>query len=486
MANGHGTQGLPGLDDFCRPEHKNQNGARFGRLFEDLDPLWIDPDVLNALGAPGGPLATSTPPARTISVPAGMIFFGQFIDHDITLDVTSSLDRVSMASDIPNDRTPTLDLDCVYGAGPEAARFMFDGARVITADRLGKDGYEADDVPRVNGVALIGDFRNDENRIVSQLQLGMIRYHNRIVDVFEKEARDVGRTIETGELFEEARRHCTWHYQRTIVTEFLPTLCGKTAVERVLAHGPLFYRPTTPFIPVEFSAAAYRFGHSMVPQQLQVQDGEPAHDLFGEELGFGFSPVPNAQAVVDWKHLLQVGSAPAPQMSHRCGPMLADGLLRLSASVDSAGRSLAALNMLRGQALLLPSGEAVAKAMGIDAAQVATVSDAAREQAGGLLAGATPLWFWILNEADVIGRETTPGSFEPGEGLGPVGATIVAEVLIGLMSRDPRSWLSANRNFHPENGQRTIAELLTHATEVDVTTGTRLAEIAGQDQVSKR
>lgn len=402
-------------------------------------------------------MAAASPPDRTTTVPAGLVFFGQFIDHDITLDVTSSLDRVSDAAEITNVRTPTLDLDSVYAAGPEASSFMYDGARLLTGEDQGEDPFSDLDLARVRGVALIGDFRNDENRLISQLHLGMIRYHNHIVEEVENDYPGISES----DAFEKAREHCTWHYQWVILQEFLTTMCGSAVVNRILADGPRFFRHELPFIPVEFSAAAYRFGHSMVPERIAVQSGQDAHDLFGESLGFGFTPLPNAEAAVEWQTLMPSANGPEPQMAHVCGPSMSPSLLQLSSQVDSENRSLATRNMLRGQSLLLPSGEAVARRVGIDPGIVEQVSRRANDQADNELPGATPLWFWLLNEAAEIGRETTPGQFEPGEGLGPVGATIVAEVLIGLMIRDPRSWLSTNRNFRPEADQRTIGQLLT-------------------------
>jgi len=476
MTGGHGRKMLPGLEALCRANHEPQQSARFGRMFGELDPLWVEPKILTALGAPDGPMKTAATPARTKSVPAGFVFLGQFIDHDITLDITTSLDGVS-DGDIPNARTPTLDLDCVYGAGPEASRHLyhsdgdFKGVKLITARDLGVKGAGQHDLARVGNVALIGDFRNDENRIVSQLQLAMIRYHNQVCDDLFK-----ANGLEGEELFAEARRHCTWHYQSMIVREFLPTMCGGAVVNRILAHGPRFFRPDRPFIPVEFSVAAYRFGHAMVPQKVRVRKGGSPFPLFGPELGGGFSPVPSDDAVVEWGQLFDISGK--AQRSHRCGPKLAKDLLTLSAGLDPDQRSLATRNMERGQQLLLPSGEAVAKAMEIDSAHIKKVSNAAAKaakSAGVVLPDATPLWYWILTEAGVIGRQSTTTKFEPGEGLGPVGGTIVAEVLLGLMKRDPRSWLSVNRTWEPEADQRTIGQIVTHANVVDVRDGTKVA-----------
>lgn len=470
MTNGHGNKSLTELEALCSSTHKHRNGDRFGRLFPGLSPFYCDPDILGRLGGPNGPMKAAARPARTKKVPVGFVFLGQFIDHDITLDITSSLDTVNVANQIPNARTPTLDLDCIYGAGPEAQPFMyssdrhFKGAKLLTGTEMGESGHRAKDLARVNDVAMIGDFRNDENRIISQLQLGMIRYHNQICE--ELHAEDSH--LSGKELYEAARQHCMWHYQWVVLNEFLPTMCGQAVVDRVMARGRQFYRPKAPFIPVEFSVAAYRFGHSMVPQKIRVQAGGPEHDLFGPELGGGFAPVPSDDAVVEWAQLFDLPGAGRPQFSHRCAPKMAADLLSLPPMIDSERQSLATRNLERGQGFLLPSGEAVAEQMGMDATHIAKVTAAAATASKGELPGATPLWYWLLTEADVVGRETKPGQFHKGEGLGPVGATIVAEVLIGLMERDGRSWLSSNRSWKPKPNQRSIGAMLNYGGVIDL------------------
>ena len=217
---------------------------------------------------------------RTKTVPVGQVIFGQFIDHDITLDVTSRFDRVNRPERITNQRTPVLDLDCIYGAGPEPHPFLyhnsgpFSGAKLLTgADEPGADANASADLFRApavpdggRGPAIIGDPRNDENRIVSQLQLGVIRFHNKICqDIHDKTCQ------EREELFEEARREVTWHYQWAVVNDFLVHMCGAPVVSNVLSCGRKYYCGTEPFIPVEFSVAAYRFGHSMVPMRINIR-----------------------------------------------------------------------------------------------------------------------------------------------------------------------------------------------------------------------
>ncbi len=469
---------------FCRPH--TVRAGRFGRLFPGLPPLYVDPRRLIDLGRAGGPLDAGTSPP-TAGLAAGQVIFGQFVDHDITLDVTSSLRARNDPADIENVRTPTLDLDCIYGDGPEAHPFLYDGARLLTgasqADPADPDDLRRHDLLRApNGTAIIGDPRNDENRIVSQMQLGMIRFHNRVVDALE------ARGVAGEDLFAEARRITTWHYQWVVLHEFLPQVCGSWIVADILANGRRLYRPErdadgTPYIPVEFAVAAYRFGHAMVPRHVRVRPGGAELDLFGAGgLGRGFEPLADPAHVVDWRALL--GDGPEVSRAKRLGPALVSPLLDLPflpAELPPHLRSLATRNLLRAQSFLLPAGEqvaAAAQAAGVDEIrpyQVNLVRDRAR--ALGLESG-TPLWLYALIEAEEIGRMDvgTGGAavFRPGEGLGPLAGRLVAEVLIGLMELDPRAFLGSNRNWTPtedpiEGGIHDLLGILGGATASPVT-----------------
>lgn len=474
MPQHHGTKSLSGIHAFCHLGHQGSAGDRFGRMF-DLPPLFLPVDTLKALGAKGGPMDGGTNANRTATVPVGMVFFGQFIDHDITLDVETSLDQVVNLDELSNARTPTLDLDCIYGEGPEASPFFyhatgdFSGVKLLTgADGTAAPGQDpalaADDLQRTShGTAIIGDPRNDENRIVSQLQLGMIRFHNKIVDELHAPPSE----LEGAELFEEARQTTTWHYQWCVLNDLLPAMCGGTVVSEILGKGRQFYCVDNgaPFIPVEFSVAAYRFGHSMVPQKIQVQKNGGSFELFGTKLGRGFSPLSDPDAVVDWNELVNAASGHVVQMAEKMDSKLASDLLDLP-FITSGESSLATRNLLRGQGFQLPSGEVLAEAMGRDQSEIDQVSQKAANIAGsGIdLSSGTPLWFYLLTEAECIGRETSPGNFDAAEGLGPVGGRIVAETMIGLMELDSRSFMASNRNWDPAEGVgvKTLGEMLTY------------------------
>lgn len=467
-----------GMHAFCHYGHEGDpDRDRFGRIFDDLPPLNTSPDDLRALGKPDGPMEQEDEADRTDTVSAGQIFFGQFIDHDITLDTTTSLSSVVENGQVSNVRTPTLDLDNVYGMGPEATPFLYRGEgefadiKLLTA-RDGtavdqKDAFREHDLWRSpDGTAVIGDPRNDENRVISQLQLAMIRFHNATVDHLYKNGLE-GEDLEGPELFEEARRLVRWHYQYVIIEDYLPAICGKAVVDRIKGQGRDFYCPEdgTPFVPIAFSVAAYRFGHSMMPQTIQVQECGREHRLFGPTFGRGFKPLEDEEAVVDWNLLTETEADVDVQNAEELDTKLAPLLLNLP-FVEEGESSLASRNLLRGQTFLLPSGEQVARRIDRPESEIERVRDEARDMAEpeADLSSGIPFWFYVLVEAEVIGRETKPGHFEDGEGLGPVGAQIVAETLYGLIELDERSYLASNRNWDPEEdgvGPTTLGEMLT-------------------------
>ncbi|SNT05789.1 peroxidase family protein [Sphingopyxis indica] len=489
MPTHHGMKHFTGLHHLC--EHSVNRADRFGRMFPHAPPLYVDPRDLAAIADKNGPMKSTGPAKKTSGIPVGHIFFGQFIDHDITLDLTSSFARLDPAEATINFRTPTLDLDSIYGDGPDGSPYLYhnvagggagseyNGVKILTgADMPGATALAAQDLARsAHGRAIIGDPRNDENRVISQMQLGFIRFHNRVAETLHAKG------LAGHDLFEQCRRTVTWHYHWVVVNDFLRAMVGAPLLADIFAGGRKIYRPDDcpfgeeagpdPFIPVEFAVAGFRFGHSMIPQRIQVQAGKPALDVFGATLGFGFSPLGDAKAVVEWPQLLDLGSA-STDRADKLDTKLAADLLDLPFVGAGDVKSLALRNLLRGQAFRLPSGEYVAHACDRPANEIAKVTNKAQALAAAAsppatLAGATPLWLYILTEAAEIGRETSPGTFDKGEGLGPVGGRIVAETIIGLLELDDRAWLGSNRAWSPAladdklgpNGVFTLLDLLT-------------------------
>jgi hypothetical protein len=387
-------------------------------------------------------------PSDNTEVPAGFTYLGQFIDHDITFDPLSKLDRPGNPRTLVNFRTPRLDLDSVYGSGPLDQPFLYDwkrarppGKKLLLAHNspdaaIAGVRLASEDLPRNHeGRAAIGDPRNDENAILSQLHLLFMRFHNAVVDRLVREGE-----ASNDELFEEAQRIVRWHYQWIVIHEFLPLVVGTRMARDVLARRRFFTGWKEPFIPLEFSLAAYRFGHSMVrPDYALRGTAHRATPLFPNLAGFRWLP---ERHVIDWELFFDLRRADgvAPQSSKLINTTIATPLWDLPES----GGSLPMRTLQRGRLLRLPSGQQVAQAMKgrpLTAPELrlgGTVTNRVRST----LEEETPLWFYILREAD---RATD------GKHLGPVGGRIVAEVLVGLVAGDPTSYLSRDPAWRPKD-----------------------------------
>jgi hypothetical protein len=431
------------LDDF--------SGSKYGRMFPHLRTPRAGEELLFALGRSGAVMddRTEAEEGDNRCIPAGWTFFGQFIAHDITAD-RSALSHHARVGEITNFRTPRLDLEAVYAFGPTGSPYLYD---LDDPDKLllgMNDAGQPGDVPRNRqGRALVGDPRNDVHQLISQLHVAFLRFHNAVVD----RVRDRG--VPAGEVFREAQRLARWHYQWIVIHEFLPLTAGQSIVDDVLASGPRFYRVQgRPTIPVEFSDAAYRYGHSQIRALYRLNDHVSGR-VFPECAGG--CPVPSTR-VIDWRLFFDLSGDVPPQPTRRMDARLVHSLIALPDAVVGQTEvpeyhSLAVRDLLRGHALDLASGEAVAEAMGVE--------PLGEEEVGltGLhigWEGEAPLWYYVLREADVR---------EDGQRLGPVGGRIVAEVLIGLIGADPSSYLAATPGWRPElpgktEGAFTMADLL--------------------------
>lgn len=445
----HGTADLRGGN--C-PRSRYYDRGRFGRMFGNLPGFQADPAALRELGKAGGPMdGGQNNPDHPNGLGAGFTFLGQFIDHDITFDPTSSLERQADPEAVSNFRTPTLELDNLYGAGPGASPFLYrrdDRSQFL----LGLDTAERpNDLPRnQEGIALIGDPRNDENLIVSQLHVALLKFHNAV-------ATQVAANPPAGKsVFEEAQRLVRWHYQWMILHEFLPLIVGQELVSNILKEGRKFYKwRNEPFIPVEFSVAAYRFGHSQVRPGYRISTdfarplfsppGAVATpgDVLPSDLSGGRRIAP--EQVVEWNRFFSTGGNTTNlQIGKRFDTLVSPPLLNLPFASGSASdpQSLPVRNLLRGHIFGLPSGQDVAVAMG----EVPLTADEIGQPASDLGFGeSTPLFFYCLKEAEVKANGVT---------LGPVGGRIVAEVFIGLIQGDKSSYLRTDPRWRPHLGKK--------------------------------
>jgi hypothetical protein len=412
----------------------------YARIFPDLPSFQADEQFLHALGRAGGvcDCGDVDDSLETLAdTAAGWPIFGQFVAHDITAD-RSILRSHTNTAELRNVRSPQLNLECLYGDGPTGHPFLYqrnDPAKFL----LGLDG--ADVQRNAEDIAVIGDPRNDSHMLMSQLHLAMLKAHNAFVDQVRRAEAANDRT------FEEAARLLRWHYQWIILHEFLPALIGHALVDQVLREGPRWFHPAHgAFIPLEFADAAYRYGHSQIRHTYRLNSQTDPVPLFPDLLGFRAVP---RERRVDWTLFFDTPSAKPAQRSKKIDGKLVRALIALPVAVTGECEiedyhSLAVRDLQRGQGVGLPSGEAVARHMGI--APLTT------EEVGIASTGwhdETPLWYYILREADAC---------TGGHRLGPVGGRIVTEVLVGLIDADATSFRHDNRDWRP---QKTLSELLT-------------------------
>ena len=433
-------------DQCLAPERVDSaSGARYRRLFDRLPPLEVDDGELLALGRAEGPCDdTSVAGATDANVAAGWPFFGQFVAHDITAD-RSPIGHRTDPGQIRNFRTPRANLEGVYGSGPIGSPYLYDKddpAKLL----LGEGGH---DVPRNHqGIALLGDQRNDVHLFVSQMQVAFIRTHNRIVDRLRADG------VAESDVFEEARRTATWHYQWVILTEFLPLLVGHEVVGELLEGGWTLLRPEeAPYIPFEFADAAYRYGHSQVRDTYRVNRDFGPVPVFPDLMGFGAVPL---ERTIDWTLQFDFAGNGHAQRAKRIDGTLPNCLIVMPRQVTgeeegSDFSSLANRDLERGRTVGLASGEAIAREMGVE--------PLSEDQIGLAELGwkyETPLWLYILKEADVL---------EDGDRLGSVGGRIVAEVLVGMIESDSESYRAVEPSWTPtlpsrEPGGFGIADVL--------------------------
>ena len=454
------------------PRSKFYQGP-FGRLCPDLDPWapagnedaqdnffrdFVNANMVERLGLNPGDLAKDAAAIVDLenefnsNIPAGYTYFGQFVDHDITLDTTPLQARQLDPDRILNFRTPRLDLDCVYGRGPGDQPYLYDNndkAKMLIGQVAGS---EFADLPRnTDERALIGDMRNDENSVVSQIQLAFLLAHNKLVD----RARDAG----AADPFMTARKSLTrlyhwvvWHdfLRRIAVDEVyacalsLEDLCGGRKAWK-LGLDDVYKWKHQPFMPVEFSGAAYRFGHSMVRNAyrtnvgrgFQLEDSVAIFDNTGaadlDDLR-GFRAM-KAKNVIQWDWFLQMDSSQGdfPQMARKIDTKLANALVHLHEGPPFADDNILAFrNLKRGVNLGLPSGIDVAKKYCLNPLDL---------QEGE----PESLWYYILKEA-----ESLPGA-NRGQMLGRLGSTIVCAVFAGLLKGDPCSFFNSDPCWTPND-----------------------------------
>ena len=484
-------------------------GGRYTKLFPRLPVAMFDQTDLELLAR----AMTASPeipgqeakddPEENRAIPAAYTYLGQFVDHDITFDPVSRLHESLTSAQLQalvDLRTPRFDLDNLYGRGPDDQPYLYkkDRVRMLLGQPLSGNPYDpgAVQLPRgPNRRALIGDPRDDENRIVAQLHAIFLRFHNKVVDQLGGK-KNVS--------FQEVRQQVRWHYQWVLVNDFLRVILDEQTYRSVFPdpYGPVTtitgpWEHDLDLMPVEFSAAAYRFGHSMIRPRYRL-NAKIERPIFSNAHGHtadlgGFRPIPAGWAI-DWQFFIDLGhgAGPAaggrksgrvarkPQLSYKIDTSLVHPLGHLPARIARDPSSLALRNLERGVTFQLPSGQRVAEALGIQVIpdEELMIGEATADSPqrpitwiSTSFAGNAPLWAYILSEAQVTSwRRPHPGLAmnDIPIKLGPLGGRLVAEVFASLLRRDPTSYLSAKPTFTPipgfaPNGTFGLAELINVA-----------------------
>jgi hypothetical protein len=435
------------------------------------------------------------PDTEESGIPALFTYFGQFIDHDLTFDPSSSLQKQNDPDALEDYRTPRFDMDNLYGRGPDDQPYMFGAGNTFLQGPPmagASTNPNARDLPRSNTPplrAIIGDPRNDENVIVSQLQGLWHRFHNKLA------------ASNPTFSFAEIQTLVRFHYQWILLHDFLPTIIHKSVwnvvvpngVDNLVLHPPdlKFYAPKNdnPFMPLEFSAAAYRFGHSMVRPGYRLNDSVgpvPIFSASGVDMR-GFQPPPPGWAI-DWERFINLKTLnygtippdpPAPvdpkntdrlQLAYRIDTSVVNPLSFLPASIaPDPPPILAQRNLERGFRMRLACGQDIARAMGLAPLADSDIQlgkftgdpDDTKDFvpitsiASGIFADNCPLWTYVLAETRHFTEDLNVATLDHGikvistPKLGAVGGRIVAETFLGILMADGSSYPRSNPLWKP-------------------------------------
>ena len=450
-------------------------------------------------------------PTQRMKLPAAYTYFGQFINHDISAPVGGllleaatippshiinsqdppGLDKLIRAPDtgpilqrIKNEQDRPMMLDSLYAEGPASSNpevcglFEADGLRFRIAKTVRLSVHalaaitkqpesvihrdNAPDIPRdgVNRKALIADRRNDENLLISQIHLALMLLHNKAVAALNDVEPDHVRR------FQRARQLVTLHYQWLILNDYLPHLLSAGVLEKVMAQPARLKKADE--VPMEFTTAAFRFGHSMVSQTYdfnenfgnrgRVRNFASLHDLFvfTSRSGMGDPTGATAQLpdhwVADWERLTSLTSAELSGADRIDMSFAQDMLNHLTHMGNLTHASIFFRNLVRGFHRRISFGQDLARAYGLEPMTAAQVLAAVPSSSDGSDAAQraisqhgldkhTPAWLYFLCEAKAL---------EEGQRLGPTASHIVADTIVGLLKRNAHSVINADGGgWHP-------------------------------------
>ncbi|MCB0634712.1 MAG: peroxidase family protein [Saprospiraceae bacterium] len=408
------------------PTFTTREKAHFLRLFPELDPLDVQDNRLWMLSQKMMDYGDCHPEGDSTTITNGLAIFGQWLAHDMTFEDNSRFQGRPENDFLQNDRTINLDLDCLYGQKTQTFYYDHqDTDKLLLGKQFSDANHHWYDLQRNKQcIAIIPDARNDENFIVSRLQVLFIRFHNRMVDYLRRLSCPPN-------IFQMARRQVIWHYHWLIIHEYLHKMMDPEIFRSIMENGCRYYRRPVA-MPLEFSGAVFRVGHSQTRGRNRISD-KLNKQLF--ELGF-FSEM---EQYVDWHYLFDFGDNKV-QYARKIDTKIDRSLHNIPFihSNDRREKSLPYRNLKRGEVYGLPSGEDVARRLSFPVIEV--------EESRKLGFPGTPLWFYILREAEVLGNN--------GKHLGPVGSLILGECFMTIMQHDDQSYLKLHPRWQPTIGRQ--------------------------------
>lgn len=392
--------------------------------------------------------------AETGCVFAGMTYFGQFVDHDLTLDTAPSPTAPVNVATLNNNRTFRLDLDSVYGGGPTVSPQLYSGDRFLVQEP-NLNGVR--DLPRdANGRAILVEGRNDENQIIAQIHLAFLKAHNRLID--------------EGATFAQAQTILVRAYQQAVVRDFLPHILQPNMVadefdgkKQTKLLKDLLKKPD--FTPSEFAVASYRFGHSQVRRAYRLNANNNCGNLQVFALTdptaslMGGRPI-QAGRQINWGQFFEELPEPAGcegnrNIGRKIDPLISTSLFQLPIpGAEAAGSNVLGFrNLVRAHFYGMPSGQAIAAALGLP-----VITPAELNLGPGFETG-TPLWYYVLAEASRT---------QNGQRMGALGSRLNAAAFAAVLFRDKDAYVNTP-GFAPDariagaDGQVSVSDIIRFA-----------------------
>ncbi len=389
---------------------------------------------------------------ENLNLPVGYTYFGQLVAHDITSHRFLGVQKNS------------LRLQTIYGMGPGASPQFFEHNYnpetkfIFRAIKFDLDSYQSskgkvydfkridvnksDDAPtRQSGIPLMADGRNDQNFLISQLTVQMMRLHNRLVENYYSKNKN------QSEIFRAAADDLIHRYQRVILTDYLPRILfnGKKLVQKIVDDNNfrVFDHKKDCVLSETFALAAFRFGHSQVRQMYQTEINGTLNFLFGENSDLrGF--VRDTTRRIDWICLLAENKdegAFQPAKAFDTNIVMSLGNLGF---FPAGKRSLIKKNLEASIANFALTKDIREKWYEYIQDQSKTFTDEKLKDFEKATEkwqyedGKVPLWAFFLLEAQHLAG---------GQTLGPISSRIVAEQIIWLLKKDPNSVLAGQEEF---------------------------------------